>query len=87
MRSESPAVARGLVRIMDLRGIMRTHPPATAGGTDLIPIGHEVSLASLAAEEGVEPSSSRSKPEVLPVTPSRNERWLTRRGSNPHLTV
>jgi hypothetical protein len=31
-----------------------------------------LSVKSLAAGEGVEPSSSSSKPDVLPVTPSRN---------------
>jgi hypothetical protein len=30
-------------------------------------------LRGLAAGEGVEPSSSGSKPDVLPVTPSRKE--------------
>jgi hypothetical protein len=30
-------------------------------------------IERLAAGEGVEPSSSSSKPDVLPVTPSRNQ--------------
>jgi hypothetical protein len=34
----------------------------------------ELRLKRLAAGEGVEPSSSGSKPDVLPVTPSRKSR-------------
>ena len=36
-------------------------------------IGQSKYLCDLAAGEGVEPSTSESKSEVLPVTPSRNE--------------
>jgi hypothetical protein len=36
-------------------------------------VGPLFEIEGLAAAEGVEPSSSSSKPDVLPVTPSRSD--------------
>jgi hypothetical protein len=50
-------------------------------------IGPGELVVTLAAGEGVEPSSSGSKPDVLPVTPSRKKQGVGHRGGRNRTNI